>query len=140
MLRENDRCAEFPVDLAQQRQKISSGNGIKLCCRFVQHQHTRLHRHDRCKAQKLLLTTGKLGDILIKPVFNAEEGGDLCHPAANGWGIISQALQAESQLMPHFVGDHLVFRGLENIADLLCLFPLAHVGQEFPLIADLTGE
>ena len=31
-------------------QEISGGNGVKLCGRLVQYQHTRLHRHNRCKA------------------------------------------------------------------------------------------
>ena len=58
MLGQNNRRTQFPVDLSQQCQEVSGSNGVKLCGRLVQYQHTWLHCHHRCKAQQLLLTTG----------------------------------------------------------------------------------
>lgn len=42
--------------------------------------------------------------------------------------------------MPHLVGDHLILRGLQHVANSLGLLSLGQFGQKSALIADLTGE
>ena len=42
--------------------------------------------------------------------------------------------------MPDLVGDHLVFRRLQDESDLLGLFPLGQFPQQPSLIPDFSGE
>ena len=138
VLRQHDRRPQLPVDFPQRRQKVCRCNGIKLTGRFVQNEHTGLHRHDRRQIQELFLPAGQLCDILVEPCLNAEKGGHLGHPAPDGGRIISQALQAEGQLMPHLVGDNLVLRALLHKADSCALLALIQLLQRPSLKADVT--
>ena len=140
MLRQDDGCAQLTVDFPQQRQEIRRCNGVELGRRLIQHQYIGLHGHDGGEAQQLLLSPREVGDILIKPVLNAEKGGDLRHAAANGGGVAAQALQAEGQLVPHLIGDHLILRGLEDIADPLRLLTAGDVTQPPPAVGDFPRE
>ena len=110
MLAEDNGRAHFPIDSTQQSQKFRGGDGIQLRGGLVQNQHIRLHGHDTSKAQKLLLATGQLADRAIEPSFDVEEGGNLGHSAANGGGIKAEAFQPKCQFVPHFIGNHLIFR------------------------------
>ena len=140
MLRQDNGGAQLTVDLPQQRQEIRRCNGVELGRRLIQHQYIGLHSHDGGEAQQLLLSPRKVGDILIKPVLNAEKGGDLRHAASNGGGIAAQALQAKGQLVPHLIGDHLILGGLEDIANPLCLFTGRDVPQPPPAVGDFPRE
>ena len=55
MLRQNDRRAKLPVDLAERGKKIRRGNGVELARRLVENQDFRLKHHDRREVQELLL-------------------------------------------------------------------------------------
>ena len=140
VLRQDDGGAQLPVDLAEDGQKVRGGNGIQLRGGLVQHQHIGLHGHDGGQAQKLLLPAGKLGDAFVKPWFNAEEGGDLRHAAADGGGVAAQALQAEGQLVPHLVRDHLILRRLQHKADGPGLLPLGQLTKGGAAVEDLSGK
>ena len=50
--------SKFTVELLQCRYKIRRGNRIELTCRFVENKNFRLHYHNRCKIEKLLLPAG----------------------------------------------------------------------------------
>ena len=99
VLRQHDRRPQLPVDFPQRRQKVCRCNGIKLTGRFVQNEHTGLHRHDRRQIQELLLPAGQLRDVLVEPGLNAEKGGHLSHPAPDGRRVIPQALQAKGEFV-----------------------------------------
>ena len=129
MLRQQDGGAQLTVDLAQHRQKVRRGDGVKLAGGLVQDQHVRLHGHDGCQIQKLLLAAGQLRHVLMKPPLDAEKRRHLRHAAADGGGVLAQALQPESQLVPHLVSDDLVFRRLLHKADAGGLCPRVHVLQ-----------
>ena len=129
MLRQHNGGAQLAVDLAQHRQKVRRGDGVKLAGRLVQNQHIRLHGHDGRQIQKLLLPAGQLRDTLIKPSLNAEKGCHFRHAAAYGGRILAQAFQPEGQLMPHLIGDDLVFRRLLHKADAGSLCTLVHLLQ-----------
>ena len=129
MLRQQDGGAQLAVDLAQHRQKVRRGDGIKLAGGLVQDQHVRLHGHDGRQIQQLLLTTGQLGDVFIEPPFDAEKRRHLRHTAADGGGVLSQTFQSEGQLVPHLVGDDLILRRLLHKADAGGLGALVHVLQ-----------
>ncbi len=73
MLRQNDRRAKLPVDLAKGSQKIRRRNRVKLARRLVENQHLRLQDHHRRKIQKLLLSAGQFCNRLIKPCLDAEK-------------------------------------------------------------------
>ena len=129
MFRQQNGGAQLTVDLPQHRQKVRRGDGVKLAGGLVQDQHVRLHGHDGGQIQKLLLAAGQFGDILIKPPLDAEKRRHLRHAAADGGGVLPQALQPEGQLVPHLVGDDLVLRGLLDKADAGGLGALIHVLQ-----------
>ena len=73
MLRQNDRRAKLPVDLAERCQKVRRCNRVKLTCWLVENQHLRLKHHHRRKIQKLLLSAGQFCNRLIKPCLDAEK-------------------------------------------------------------------
>ena len=129
VLRQHHGSAQLPVDLPQHRQEVRGGDGVQLAGRLVQDQHVRLHGHHRGQVQQLLLSAGQLRHVPVKPVLDAEEGRHLRHPAADGGGVRPQALQPEGQLVPHLVGDDLVFRRLLDKADAGRLGPLVHLVQ-----------
>ena len=129
MLRQHHGGAQLPVDLSQHRQKIRGGDGVQLAGGLVQNQHVRLHGHDGGQVQQLLLASGQLGNVPVKPVLDAEECRHLRHPAADGGGVHPQALQPEGQLVPDLVGDDLVFRRLLDKADAGRQRPLVHPVQ-----------
>ena len=129
VLRQHHGGAQLPVDLPQHRQEVRGGDGVQLAGGLVQDQHVRLHGHDRGQVQQLLLSAGQLRHVPVKPVLDAEEGRHLRHPAADGGGVRPQALQPEGQLVPHLVGDDLVFRRLLDKADAGRLGPLVHLLQ-----------
>ena len=131
-----DGGAQLPVDAGHRRQKVRSGDGVQLGGGLVQNQHTGLHHHNGSQVQKLLLSAGKLGNIPVKPVLDAEKAGHLRHPAADGGGVAAQALQAEGQLVPHLVGDDLVVRILQHEADAGALLPPGQGLQGLPLKQD----
>ena len=139
VLSQKDGCSELPVDLAQGGKEIRRGNGIQLAGGLVQDEDRGLHGHDGGQIQKLLLAPGQLGHIFIKPGLDAEERGHFSHPAADGWGVVSQALQSKGQLVPHLIGDDLVIRGLLDKADALRLLPLVQLVQREALKQDLTA-
>ena len=138
VLRQHDRRPQLPVDFPQRRQKVCRCNGIKLTGRFVQNEHTGLHRHDRRQIQELLLPAGQLRDVLVEPGLNAEKGGHLSHPAPDGRRVIPQALQAKGEFVPHLVGDNLVFGVLLHKADSGALLPLIQFFQRAPLETDAS--
>ena len=74
VLRQHDRRPQLPVDFPQRRQKVCRCNGIKLTGRFVQNEHTGLHRHDRRQIQELLLPAGQLRDVLVDGGVETVEG------------------------------------------------------------------
>lgn len=53
----------------------------------------------------------------MEPILHAEKFRHFRHTAADGWCIASQTFQSESQLVPHLVGNELVFRALLHKAD-----------------------
>ena len=136
VLGEEDGGAQLPVDLPQRGQKVTCGNGVQLAGGFVQDEDGGLHGHNGGQIQKLLLSAGELRDVFIKPGLDAEEGGHLRHPAADGGRVVPQALQPKGQLVPHLVGDHLVFRALLDKADALALRPLVQFPQQLALKED----
>ena len=133
VLGKEDGGAQLPVDLPQRGQKVAGGNGVQLAGGLVQDEDGGLHGHNGGQIQKLLLPSGELRDVFIKPGLDAEEGGHLRHPAADGGRVVPQALQPKGQLVPHLVGDHLVFRALLDEADALALRPLVQFLQRFAL-------
>ncbi len=88
----------------------------------------------------LLLPAGEFCDIFIKPGLYAEERGHLGHPPADSWGIVSQTFQSEGQLVPHLVGNDLVFRRLLDKADALGLGPLVKLVQRTALEENLAAS
>ena len=140
MLGDNDGCAQFDVDLPNSIQKIGSGNGIQLAGRFIQHQHLRLHSHNGRQVQKLLLTTGKGGHILVKPALDTEIAGHFRNPQPHGLLIAAQRFQAKGQFMPYLIGDDLIIGILHHKADLSGLFRLGHLGQRLCTKQNLTAS
>ena len=138
VLRQDNGGPQFPVDLSQHRQKVRGGNGVQLAGGLVQDEDGRLKDHHSRQVQQLLLSAGQIGDLLIKPGLDAEEGGHLRHPAADGGGVVPQALQAEGQLVPNLVGDDLVLRVLLDKTDPLALGPVVHFFQKGPVKENLT--
>ena len=129
VLADQNRSAQFPVDTSQSLQKIRCRNGVQLACRLVQDQHIRLQHHNGCQVQKLFLTAGELGHFHVEPGLNAKEAGHFRNPSPNGSVIHPQAFQAESQLMPHLVGDDLAVRVLQDEANLGRLGAVVHCFQ-----------
>ena len=129
VFREKDRGTKLSVHLADGGQEIRGGNGVKLAGGLVQNEDGGLHGHDAGQVQQLLLAPGEFRHVLIKPGLDAEEGGHLRHPAADGGGIIPQALQPEGQLVPHLVRDNLILRGLLHKSDPGALGPLVYLVQ-----------
>jgi hypothetical protein len=67
--------------------------------------------------------------FFVKPGLDTEEAGHLRHAAPDGGGVVPQALQPEGQLVPHLVGDDLVFRRLLHEANAGRLRPLVDAVQ-----------
>ena len=129
MLGADDGGAQFPVDAAYRCQKVGGGDGIQLRSGLVQNEHRRLHGHDGRQIQKLLLAARQLGNILIKPVFNAEKAGHFGHSPADGGGVKAKTFQTEGQLVPYLVGDNLVVGVLQHKTDACTLLPKGQVTQ-----------
>ena len=140
MLRQQDRGAQFPIYFSDGGQEIRGGDGVQLAGGLVQDQDGGLHGHDGGQVQELLLAPGKLCDILIEPSLYSEEGGHFRHPAADGGGIISQAFQAEGQLVPDFIRDDLILRTLLHEADAGALVPVTDFFQRRPLKQNLAAQ
>ena len=85
------------------------------------------------------MPAGQFGDIVIKPGLDAEEGGHFCNPPADGGRIIPKAFQAKGQLVPHLVGDDLVFRALLDKPDRLALAARIHPVQRRAFKPDFAG-
>ena len=139
VLGDNNGSAQFNIDLTNSIQKIGCGNGVKLAGRLVQDQHLRLHGHDGCQVQQLLLTAGQSGHILMKPIGNTKIAGHFCHTGAHGLLVTAQGFQTESQLMPHLIGDDLIIGILHHIADFGSLIPLIDFLERHPVKQDLTA-
>ena len=139
MLRQNDRRAKLPVDLAESRQKIRRGNGVKLARRLVENQHFWLQDHNGSEIQELLLPTGQLCDRLVKPFLNPEKRCHFRNSAANRRRIVAEGFQPERQLVPDLVGRDLIFRTLLHKADLLGLFALGQFIELLPIEQNFTG-
>ena len=117
MLGNDDRGTQFPVDLLHRIQEIRCGDGIQLAGRLIQNQYTRLHSHDGCQIQQLLLAAGQFIHILVEPSLDAEVTGHFCHPQTDGFLICPQAFQSKGQFMPDLVCDDLVIRILHHVAN-----------------------
>ena len=140
MLRQNDRRAKLPVDLAESRQKIRRGNGVKLARRLVENQHFWLQDHNGSEIQELLLPTGQLCDRLIKPFLNPEKRRHFRNAAANRRRIVAEGFQPECQLMPDLIRDDLILRALLHKADSFSLFALVKGIQISALEQNLTAS
>ena len=139
MLRQNDRRAKLPVDLAEGGEEVQRGNGVELTRRLVQDEDFRLEYHDRREVQELLLAAGQLCDGFIKPRLDAEERRHFRNAAANGRGIIAEGFQAERQLVPDLVGDDLVFGALLDKADFFSLFALGQFVEILSVKQNFSG-
>ena len=126
VLRQDDRRAQLPVDLANRVQKVRGGDGVELTGRLVEDQNIGLHGHDGGQVEKLLLPAGQIGHVPVKPVLNAEVTGHLRHPQAHGLLVAAQALETEGQLMPDLVRDDLAVRVLHDVANPGRLLPRIH--------------
>ena len=133
MLGTDDGGAQLPVDAAHGSQKIGGNDGVQLRGGFVQNEDRGLHGHNGRQIEQLLLASGKLGNILVKPMLNAEKAGHFGHSPADGGGVIAQTFQTEGQLVPHLVGDDLVVGILQHKADAAALFPLGKLRQRLAL-------
>ena len=51
MLRQDDRRAKLPVELAEHGEKVRGRNGVELAGRLVEDEHLWLHDHDCCEVQ-----------------------------------------------------------------------------------------
>ena len=140
MLRNEDGRSQFCVDLPQGVQEIGSRNGVKLAGGFVQNQNLRLHGHDGCQVQQLLLSAGQIGNVSVEPVLNAEIAGHFRHPGAHGLLVAAQAFQPEGQLMPDLVRHDLIVRILHDEAHLRGLIPLTHIFQRNAVDADVPAS
>ena len=88
---------------------------------------------------KLLLPAGEFSHVLVVPGLDAEEGSHLCHAAADGWRVVTQALQTKGQLMPDLVRHHLVLRVLLHEADTGGLRPLIQTLQRLTVKKDAAA-
>ena len=140
MLRQNDRRAKLPVDLAKGSQKIRRRNRVKLARRLVENQHLRLQDHHRRKIQKLLLSAGQLRDRLVEPFLNPEERRHFCNAAAARGRVIAERFQPERQLVPDLIRDDLIFWALLHKADLLGLFALGQFIKLLSVKQDLPAS
>ena len=138
VLGDKHRGAQLPVDAAHGGKKFRGGDGVELSGGLVQQQHRGLHHHHRRQIEQLLLPAGQAGNILIKPILNAEKGGHFRHTAADGGGVQPQTFQPEGQLVPHLVGDDLIVGILQNEADALALLPLGERSKRPSLEYDLA--
>ena len=92
------------------------------------------------------MTARKLGHVLIKPIFNAKECGNLGNTAANGRRIVAKAFKTKGKLVPYLVGHHLIFGRLHHKTDFLCLRSVVHrvkrhtAVQYFTLSSAVRGE
>ena len=118
MLGKQDRDRKILIEPVQRCEKIRCGNRIQLCGRFIEQEQARLHDHDTCKIEQLLLPAGQLRRIAVKQRFDPEIRGDLGNAAAHDIGIRAEIFQSERQLMPDAVGDDLLLRMLHDEADL----------------------
>ena len=139
MLRQNDSCAQLPVEPAECGKKIGSCNGVKLACRLVENQNLWLQNHHGCKIQKLLLPAGQFRNRAVKPRLDPKEACHFCHFAANCWCVIAERLQSKGKFVPDLVGYDLVFRTLLDKPDFLCLFALRYLVQGSALKQNLAA-
>ena len=139
MLRQNDRRAKLPVDLAKGSQKIRRRNRVKLARWFVENQNLRLQDHHGRKIQQLLLSARQLRDRLVEPVLNAEKACHFRHSAADRRRVIAERFQPERQLVPDLIRDDLIFRALLHEADFLGLFALGHFIEILSVKQDLAA-
>ena len=84
------------------------------------------------------MTARQLGHVLVKPIFNPKECGDLGNTATNGGCIVAKAFKTECKLVPHLVGHNLIFGRLQNEADLLCLRSIVHRVKRYTAVQNLT--
>ena len=139
MLGDDHRGSQFDIDFPDSIQEIRGCNGIQLTGRLVQDQHLRLHGHDGCQVQQLLLTAGKVTYIPMEPILDTKVAGHFRNSGTHGLLVTAQGFQAKCQLMPDLIGNDLVIRILHHIADLAGLVPLGNLFHRNAVEQDLTG-
>ena len=133
MLGHNYGGTQLTVYLTDGGDKVGSGNGVQLAGRLIKDQHRGLHSHNGGQIQQLLLSARKLGNILIEPRLNAEKAGHFSNAASDSGAIVAKALKAESQLVPHLIGNYLIFGALLDKADTRALLTLVNAVQRTSL-------
>ena len=139
VLCDDNGSAKLRIDLTDGVEKIRCGNGVKLAGRLVQNQNFRLHCHNGSKIQKLLLTAGEGGNILMKPILDAEIASHLRHPGAHGLLVAADGLQTECQLMPYLIRYDLIVGILHDITNFGRLVSLADLFNGCSVKQDLTA-
>ena len=115
----DDHChSQLPVNPGNHLQEILGCQRIQHTGWLIQNQKFRIHSHNGCQIEHLLLSAGQFICFLMKPVLHAEEACHLADPASDRGGGKRHIFKAKSQFVPDKIRHNLIVRVLLDKSNL----------------------